>query len=279
MPQTRPSIPAHQQRSPPATAAVAPDGHGALWVLTRIEGRRLVRHPLFVLGYLVSAIILLAYAGGPPSYEYWNLMGAALLFGGLATWMPLVTFLAAQREQRDHATDLYRATALPARTRTAAALASLLYAATATTALFAVAWLTQIGLDGTITIDRRPVRPGILELAQPPLVVIAFGALGIALGRWLPARGAGPPLILIAAYAASVSALPWVVQRQIEQPSDGLHGHGGWNLAFLTGLTLTATAAAFSREHRSPLMTLVGAIGLTAAIAGLLLGGPYTGAR
>ena len=60
-----------------------PDRRGALLALTRIEGRRLVRHPLFVLGYLVSAIFLVIFADGSP-YAYWNLTGAVLLFGGLA---------------------------------------------------------------------------------------------------------------------------------------------------------------------------------------------------
>lgn len=262
----------------PAVVRHPPDHRDALWALARVEGRRLIRHPLFGLGCVISTLILVIFRDGSP-YEYWNLLGAALLFGGLAPWTLLVTFLATQRERRDGASDLYRATALPTRTRTAAMLLSLLWAAAATTGLFAAAWLASIGLDGTITVDGRPVRPGVFELAQPPLVVSAFGALGIALGRWLPATGAGPPLVLVAAWAASLSALPWVVQRQIEHPSDGLHGHGAWNLAFLAGLTLAASAAALSRDDRRRATTLLGALALAIAVAGYALGAPYTGAR
>lgn len=254
-----------------------PDHRGALWSLARVEGRRLVRHPLFVLGWVISTLILVIFHGDS-TYEYWNLLGAAVLFGGLATWTLLVSFLAAQRERRDRASDLYRASALPARKRTAAMLLSLLWAAAATTGLFAAAWLAWIGLDGTIVVDRRSLRPGVFELAQPPLVVIAYGALGIALGRWLPATGVGPPVILIIAFAASLS-LPWVVQRQIQDPSDGLHGHGGWNLAFLAGVTFAASAAALWRDDRSRAMTLLGALGLAIAAAGYVLGAPYTGGR
>ena len=108
---------------------------------------------------------------------------------------------------------------------------------------------------------------------------MAFGALGIALGRWLPTGAVGPPVALLVGWVASLSALPWVVQRQPSDPADGLHGHGGWNLAFLAGVTLAAGAAALSRDGRSAARTLLGVLGLAVAVAGFVLGGPYTGPR
>lgn len=79
--------------------------------------------------------------------------------------------------------------------------------------------------------------------------------------------------------ALPLSGLPWVVQRQIENPGDGLHGHAGWHLAFLAGVTLAAGAAALARDGRSRGAALLAALGLAGAVAGYVLGGPYAGGR
>lgn len=263
----------------PATTAVPQmrDRRAAVLALARVEGRRLLLHPLFLLGLGCSGLILAVFADRS-TFEYWNLLGAALLFAGLAPWTLLVAFLGAQRAHRDGACDIYRATPLPARTRTAAALLSLPCAAAAAAVLLAAAWLARIGLDGSIAIDGRAVRPGAFELAQGPLLVTAFGALGIALGRWLRFRVVGP-LAMLALFAPPLGALPWVVQRQIENPASGLHGHAGWHLAFLAGVTLAAGGVALARDGRSRGITLLIVLGLAGAGVGYVLAGPYAGGR
>jgi len=118
----------------------------------------------------------------------------------------------------------------------------------------------------------------VFELAQGPLLVTAFGTLGIALGRWVPSPVVGP-LAMLALFLPPLSGLPWVLQRQIENPADGLHGGAGLHLVFLAGMTLAAGGAALAHDERSRRVALLVVLGLAATVAGYALAGRYAGGR
>ena len=58
-----------------ATPATSTRQGSVRWALARVEGRRLVCHPLFLLGVACSAVVL-AINADDSADEYWNLMGA-----------------------------------------------------------------------------------------------------------------------------------------------------------------------------------------------------------
>src|SRR5215217_8114080 len=199
------AVPAQAQSH---AAAVRRPRHPGLWALTRVEGRRLVLHPLFLLGFAISLMFLattdrqsLDRYQGPAGYVF---------IGGIATWTFLVAFLATQRARRDAAEDLYESVPVATPTRTAAVLLSLGYAAAAATLVAAVGWLVMVGIDGVVVIDGRRLHLGLGELAQGPLLVMAFGAFGVLLARWAPRTFAGP-LGMFLLFMPPLGWLPWVV--------------------------------------------------------------------
>jgi hypothetical protein len=142
------------------------------WVLARVEGRRLVTHPIFLLGIGAMAAQMLAMPQRP--------VHPSVLFavdGGICTFH--VTFLAASREQRDHAQDSYRAQPTSRRLRTEAALLSLAYGAVAGAAL--VLALALVGRGPGVLPDGA-LRP--LALLEGALYYAMAGALGVLVGTW-----------------------------------------------------------------------------------------------
>lgn len=243
------------------------------WALARAEGRRLLAHPLFVLGMAFS--VLLVLTGGGDSLSI--LGGGYLLFSGGAVWTLLVTCLAASRERRDAAQDFYDAQPLAPRVRTEAALLSLGWAGLAGVLLTAFATVVLSGLDGVLVIDgqRYALRP--LELAQGPLLLLLAGAVGVLIGSWT--RRAYPAVIgALVVFLPPVAWLPWSVF------GDGVpQGYStdwvdrasvGWHLTGLAGMVALAAAGALARHDRRPRVALLALAGLGAAVAGIALGMP-----
>src|SRR4051794_26374930 len=100
--------------APPAARARRTPSRSALWALTRAEGRRLLRHPLFLLGMALSPVILVVANGNSPAeggdfqQEIVDfVVGGCFQAVGAAVWTFLATFLATSRVRRDSAEDFY----------------------------------------------------------------------------------------------------------------------------------------------------------------------------
>lgn len=243
------------------------------WALARAEGRRLLAHPLFVLGMAVS--LLLIVTGGNDSLS--TIGGGYVLFVGGAIWTFVVTCLAASRERRDGAQDFYGAQPLSPRVRTQAVLLSLAWAGLAGMVLTGFATVVLSGLDGVLVVDgqRYALRP--LELAQGPLLLVLAGACGVLVGTWT--RRAYPTVIgALVIFLPPVAWLPWSVY------GDGVpQGYStdwvdrasvGWHLAGLAGMVALAVAGALARHDRRARVALLALAGLGAAVAGIALGLP-----
>jgi hypothetical protein len=254
-----------------APAVVTHPGGGVAGALARIEGRRVLRHPAFLLGVLGTAYSLWTFRDGDMQ-QYWMLLGQAATTLGAMTF--LVGFLNASRVRRDDAGELYAASPVSAATRTAGILLSLGAAAAAAAAITSVAWLLAVGLDGRITIELEPLAPGILEPAQVPFIVLAFGALGVCFGRWLPHAVLAPLLTLVIGTGPIAWSIPWVLIGTVPYlpPSHTwVVGSPGWHLAFLAGTTATAAALALLRDARRPATWALLAAGITAVALGIAL--------
>ena len=253
-----------------AVTAGLPSRHAGLWALTRVEGRRLVLHPLFLLGVAFSVLFFVT-TDSQSVDRYQDPAGFAFQQPGIALWTFLVAFLAAQRARRDAAEDLYGSVPVPTRTRTAAVLLSLACGAAATALVTAIAWLFMVGLDGVVVIEGRRLRPGLLELAQGPLLVLTFGALGVLVARWAPRTFAGP-LGMFLLFMPPLGWLPWVVlEPRIPDANVATGASIEWHLALLAGLGLLAGALALWRDDRRARIVLLALAGLAAAVAGAAL--------
>jgi len=263
---------------PAATSPVAPAPRAALrWALARVEGRRLIAHPLFVLGMAVS-ILFTVVGGSDGGGGLMALSGGIFLFVGAGLWTFVVACLATSRERRDGAEDFYLGQPMAPRLRIEAALLSTAWPALAGTALIAVAAITIAGPD--LTLDsgdhHRPLRP--LELAQGPVYLMFVGCLGVFVGSWT--KRAYPALLgAVILFMPPVAWLPWFVygddvSRDVWD-RDWLAGAAvGWHVVGIAGLAALAAAGAMARHDRRPRVALIALAALAAAVAGISLGWP-----
>lgn len=269
-----------RQRPPVTASTSAPPLHSVRWALARSEGRRLLRHPLFILGFAFALFAFALDAGSGESI--FALAGGAYQFigFGLGGTTFLAACLAANRERRDAAEDLHAAAPLSKRVRTEAALLSIAWAGLACTGLTGIAALGLAGLDGVLVIDgqRYALRP--VELVQGPLYIVFAGTLGVLVGRWT--RRTYPAVVgALVLLLPPVVWLPWIVFGDgVPQgySSDWLdHASVGWHVIGLVGMVAVALAGARARHDRRRRVALLFLVGLGAGVAGIALGLP-TGA-
>jgi hypothetical protein len=260
------------------------------WALARVEARRLVRHPLFLLGMTIS-IVALALASSRLPFGALDgtdipamLAGDCFVVLGAALWTFVVAYLATSRERRDDAHDFYAGQAVTPALRTQATLLSLGAAALAGGALIAAAALL-LGVEAGTTydghaltdVDGRPLAVTPLELLQGPLLLVVAGTLGVLLGTWT-GHVYVAVLTAFAAFLPPGGLLAYFVFAD-DQPS-GFYGAVqlgaplGWQVARLGGLALVLAAGALARHDRRPRIALLALVGLALAVAGYMFGWP-----
>ena len=240
--------------------------------LARIEALRIVRHPAFLLA-LLGTLYTLIQERGADMQQLWMLNGQAFVTLGVGTF--LAAFLNASRVHRDRADELYAALPTCAGSRTGALLLSLAAAAAVAALMTTVAWLLAVGTDGRIAIELETLAPSFWEPAQVPLIVAAFGALGVAFGRWTP-QPALAPLLTIALWVGPLAwSIPWVSMHTVPylgSGSDWVVGPPGWHLLFLAGIIATASGLALLRDVRRAEVAALAIGGVAAIVVGLALG-------
>lgn len=280
---------AHRAAGPRALATVG--------ALARIEGVRLVKHPIFLAGIVLT--ILLAYAfplGSEIGGDYFLLMGLGMLPPALATLV--VVNLAALRTRRSDTGELFASLSSPARARTLAHAASLAFAVGFSVAVVAAGYVAFGAWDGIVVdFEGRIERPSPFELANGPAGVAALGALGLALARWLPYLPVAP-LAAIAVFVAQIPGM-WNSQRAyawfapyVNTARNDIPGaswpcspnqrwpcwvdefattSAGWHLVYLAGIALVLGALALVREDRRQRTYALAALGGALVVAGGVL--------
>jgi hypothetical protein len=161
-------------------------------------------------------------------------------FATLGAGTFLAAFLNASRVHRDRADELYAALPVRAAARTGAILCSLAAAAGVAALVGAIAWLIALGPDGQIVIGLEALSPSLLEPAQVPLIVAAFGAAGVCFGRWT-AQPVLAPLLTIAIWVGPLAwSIPWVAGPLAAASPTSLPRRRGARLA--AGVPLAALA-------------------------------------
>lgn len=257
-------------------ASVIVRSRSTRWALARIEGQRLVRHPIFLLGLAVTTAQMLMTPQPPSS--------PGILFainGAICTF--LVTFLAASRAQRDQAQDIYLAQPVSSRLRTQAALLSLGYAAAAgavlVLALALVGWGPGSG-PAALAAGGEAETLRVLALLEGALHFAMPGALGVLVGTWTRHIQIAAPAVLVLFVSpmtlSSTLTLNPLMAGGVQLLSGGtvidvvlsLNAPGAVS-AGVAGLTALAAAGALARHDRRPPIVMLALLGL-GAIAGLV---------
>lgn len=252
-----------------------------LRALARIEGRRLVCHPVFLVGAALTLLFFRDEGDGATLSQFLDGFG----------WLPLgsatliVASLAALRSRRDRTEELYASLPRRRSSRIAGQLLGLLW-----TLPVSVAFMAAALVDNRSVVDNPsvPYTPGFEQLATGPVTVIAFGALGILLARLVPSVIAAPLLVValvatqVPGFAPGGSTVGWMLPT-LAHLTQAMHvtcdpagpactspsyeaGWIGWHLAYVVGLTLVVATAALVPARR------LTAAGLTALAVALALG-------
>lgn len=276
------------QTGAPLLEEAAPGRSAAVRRLAVVESLRLVRHPAFLAGCALTVLYYLANRGDTNA-TYLGMIGGGALGPGLG--LMVATNLATLRERADGAEELLDPVPLGAADRTRAlalaVVAPALVAAAVVTgagAAVAQAWGMRVAfVDG-----HREAWPAAVELLQVPAFVLAFGLLGVALGRWWPYRLAGL-VVGIAWFFLLIPAFFWTpggvvghlsplldhseVHHWVQwSPGSGYNVVTGfdrvgmaWHVVYLLGIAVTLAGAALARHTRAPLAGRLATVGLVLA--------------
>jgi hypothetical protein len=269
----------------------------ATWALSRLEGRRLVRHPAVLVGLAFGAALLinnrLAESNVPTGFE-----GLRMLAIPLAVGTFIAANLGALRNRRHGTAELYEAEPLSARHRTAAHLLSVLWAvavAVLVAGLTLVTLSVSGGLDVGFVDGIRHRTPTIVEVALGPTVVGLFGVVGILMARWIPsvfipllAVVAAFPYLLIEAWTLAEGPSGWYTplwSAAVEGGSwfevGGGNGYSpihdfavaalAWHLVFLIGLIAIGSVIALAKHGWTRRLFLAGGVGVGVAALGAVM--------
>lgn len=266
-----------------APAEVGPVGwaRGTCWAvarpLARADTRRLLRHPAFVVGVLLTPLMLAA-ATLTEETSWWRISPATALALVPLGWATIIASnLLCLQPRRTGADELFAAAPAPQPVRTAGLILSAVPAA-AVAAVLAVGWLVILDGGGDLTGSPRP-----LEISAGLLIVAGSVTVGVGVARWLPGAGFG---ILAAVATAVIQArffevASWPWNRSEADPLRFLGflagptsaggpdleiRPAGWHLVYLAGLVLVMAGIALARDGVPRLVggLLAAALALTA---------------
>ena len=214
--------------------------------LATLEGRKLVRHPVCLAGVVFAVVgtAMFVRATLARSFVAWGDDGWTVHVGFLllAILTMVATNLAALRDRREETVQQHETLPLARSARTYGLLAGILWPAVLSAALLGVvliyaASVTDLG-------DR-----GLILLPDQLATVLALGALGVALARWLPNPFVAPVVAWALVFVApGDTPARWHVLLPLVTPSSV--AMLAWHIVYLAGLGFSFAALALSRRSR-----------------------------
>lgn len=229
-----------------ARASAVPSSGGlpnaaVVLAIGRIEAKQLLRHPIFLLTIGFSFLLLRGALGtmnSPGVIEFlgWAIGGVAL---GVLVSTVLTTNVAALRPRRDQMQELYGSMPAPRETLTAGVLAGLVMGIGVLSVIVAaLAWFVLQRDDNLREfID-------LFMAVQYVLAVLALGAVGVAVARWIPSVLGGPLVLVVHVFTGLVWIVPWIAPR-----SSGISV--GWHITYLLAVIAGSSALSFARDRRT----------------------------
>jgi hypothetical protein len=263
--------------------------------LARADLRRVLRHPAFLAGVLLTPLMLL------PATEYASTWRAAS--GGIALaliplgWLTIIaTNLVALRPRRTGADELFATLPAPQPVRTTALLATAAGPVVVATGI-AAAWVALLSRGSALRGGELSGSPEWKEIAVGVLIVAGSVCVGVSVARWLQHAGFGV-LAAIATLILNVRFLdvttwPWsrsdgdpmrFLAFHVEDASTGTEflelRPAGWHLLYVGGLVVVMGAVALARDGlRRSIGVVLGAALLVTAGAGWMQTRPPSAAQ
>lgn len=256
-----------EKRTPPAADRLP--GVAVVRALTRLEARRFLRHPAFLVGVFLSVLLIRTAASGSILTDADGDVALGLVPLAWATMV--ATNLTALRGRRDGTGELYES--VPS-SPTARCLAHLFsgWVAVAGGGVVLLGWLTLEWQGGGAVGS-----PNVAELLVGPLLVAGAAALGVLAARWLPHPVVGalliPASIVVQGVLSSSGSSPyrWMDFVPDAALEDGhpFPGPVDWHVAYLAGTILIAGVLAVARHgfRRRLALCLAGAVAVTGVVA------------
>ena len=239
-------------------------------VLGLQEGRRIVLHPLALLGAAATVAVHLSQGDNGPREAYDTVIGAPTFFHGVLVFF--AAHLVASRDRRSGTGELLAP--LPA--GPAARVAALCLAALVP-ALLCAAWVL-VADESNAARELYAVHPTAWHLAQPPLTVLGAALLGTMVARLTAVPGVAllvmVAMVLVDAWLDSKPETTGLLATYVTWPEYGTGpasawwgiqpGSAPWHVAYLVGLCSMAAAGAFLRDARRTWLVLVAGAAATA---------------
>jgi hypothetical protein len=248
-------------------AVVRPSAAG-IRALGRIEARKMLLHPSFLIGMAFGLFIMRGAIGSDGNVGLKeNLQWLALGFlGGLVLATVLTANVATLRSRRSGTQELFGSLPAPPETLTGGLLMGLLLGPVLIgTLLTALGWLAFRSDP-----DIAPYLNLFLAV-QLPLTIAALGAIGIGVGRWFPSLFGGPIVIALHVFTGLIWIVPWI------EPSSILGGKAPWHLIYLFAVITTWVALALARDRRTAWRFAVAAGAFAIGVGAALLQVPEGG--
>ncbi len=255
------------------TVLARPRGWAVPLVLGLQEGRRIVLHPLALLGLLLTVLPIAVIGDNGPrdAFEVF-LVGPGSYYGVLVYF---AAWFVASRDRPARTGELLAAAPVSASSRVAGLCAAALAPAAVCAALVLATHAVQSARDLYV------VAPGPGHLAQPVATVLGGALLGVMVARLTRIPGAAL-LAMIAMIAIDVwlsnlrngallgTFMTWTVYEPGSQWTSLNRGSAAWHSAYLLALCAMAAAGAFLRDAQRRWRVL--AVGAASAAAAVVTG-------
>lgn len=259
--------------------------------LGRADLKRVLRHPAFIAGVLMTPLMLMAATADKNDWRGIS-VDTALALVPLG-WMTIIaTNLVALRPKRTGADELFSVLPAPQPVRTTALLATM-FGPVAIAAVLATGWTALLG-------TRRTGLGGSPEWSETVvglLIVAGSVCVGVAVARWLPKPGFGLlaviATIVLQARFLDVKTWPWnrgsgdpmrfigFIAETADVSAEFLELRpSGWHLLYLVGLVVAVAGVALARDGIPRPVTAVLGVGVVvAAGAGWMQTRPLSSAQ
>ena len=208
----------------------------------------MVRHPAFLLT-MAFGLLLLARGGrrgcrrrrSPSSTSCGSLPAIAV---GSLIGAVLTANVAALRARRDHLLELFGSLPSPRRRARPACWAASCSASGGLGVV--IAGLAWFGLD---RFEDTASETDFFLAVQYLLSLLALGALGVAVARWIPSVLGGPLVVIAHVFTGIIWIVPWIAPT----------GSGiapAWHLAYLGAVIVGFAGLAFLRDRRTVVRAL-----------------------
>jgi len=263
--------------------------------LARADLRRVLRHPAFLVGVLLTPLMLL------PATEFASSWldasgGIALALVPLGWSTIIATNLVALRPRRTGTEELFATLPAPQPVRTTALLATAVGPVVVASVL-AVAWVVALGFGYPRRSGELRGSPQWAEIGVGVLIVAGSVCVGVGVARWVRHAGFGTlaaiATMVIQVRFLDVTTWPWsrpagdplrflaFIAEDAKTGADFLQVRpAGWHLLYVGGLVVTMAGVALARDGlRRPVLAVLGTGVLVTAGAGWMQTRPLSDAR